>query len=294
MNLLLIKQLNMVLHQLHQRMRNSLKMNFDILDKNHPFLSAKLIKHTLRVLLIDIVAFIFLIVLWKSVTIFSEINPALFPAPDDALKAFVEIINDGSLLHLTDSLNRFVIGYGVSVIIGIICGLILGCWWKYLKFFNPIIQVLRPISPMAWMPFIVLCFGIGDVPAIVIIFIAAFFPVLLSTVSSVRRIDNLYFRVAQNFGIRQPYLMWKIIFPAAFPGITEGLHLALGSAWVFLVCGEMAGAQTGLGYLIIDARNNLRADILVADIAIIGVIGLFLDTLLRMGEKLVLKKWGKR
>lgn len=153
-------------------------------------------------------------------------------------------------------------------------------------------QLLRPISPTAWMPFIVLLFGIGDVPAVVIIFIAAFFPVLLSTVAAVGNIDSIYLKVSQNFGIRQPALMWKVIFPAAFPQIANGIHLALGTAWIFLVAGEMVGAQSGLGYQIIDARNNVRADILLATILVIGLIGLLLDTALKMLEKRILKAWG--
>ena len=142
------------------------------------------------------------------------------------------------------------------------------------------------------MPFVVLLFGIGDLPAIVIIFIAAFFPVLLSTVSAVNKIDDMYFRVADNFGIRQPQLMWKVIFPAAFPQIANAVHLALGSAWIFLVAGEMVGAQSGLGFQIIDARNNIRADILLATILVIGLIGLLLDFLIGLLEKRILKAWG--
>ena len=157
---------------------------------------------------------------------------------------------------------------------------------------NPSLQLLRPISPTAWMPFVVLLFGIGDLPAIVIIFIAAFFPVLLSTVSAVNKIDDMYFRVADNFGIKQPQLMWKVILPAAFPQIANAVHLALGSAWIFLVAGEMVGAQSGLGFQIIDARNNIRADILLATILVIGLIGLLLDFLIGLLEKRILKAWG--
>ena len=160
------------------------------------------------------------------------------------------------------------------------------------QYVNPIVQLLRPISPTAWMPFIVLWFGIGDIPAIVIIFIAGFFPVLLSTVAAVGNIDPIYFKVSKNFGIRQPELMWKVIFPAAFPQIANGIHLALGTSWIFLVAGEMVGTQSGLGYLIIDARNNLRTDILLATIVVIGIIGLLLDALLKLLEKQILKSWG--
>ncbi len=250
-------------------------------------------KRLVKVTLINIVSFTALIFVWWLISAFGEYSHALFPSPLEAFGAFIEIVNDGSLyIHIRDSMQRFVIGYGAAVFSGVVFGLLLGCWWNIFKFCNPVIQLLRPISPLAWMPFIVLWFGIGEIPAIVIIFIAAFFPVLLSTISSVRNIDSVYYKVSVNFGIKQPTLLWKVIFPAAFPGIASGAHLALGTAWIFLVCGEMTGAQTGLGYLIIDARNNLRTDILLTDITVIGIIGLFLDTLLRLGEDLLLRRWG--
>ena len=135
--------------------------------------------------------------------------------------------------------------------------------------------------------------NLANVPAIVIIFIAAFFPVLPSTVAAVGNIDPIYLKVSKNFGIRQPKILWKVVLPAAFPQIANGIHLALGTAWVFLVAGEMIGSQSGLVYMIIDSRNNLRADTLLAAIIVIGVIGLLLDTLLKILEKRVLSAWGR-
>lgn len=256
-------------------------------------MTSKSIQRLLKVTIINIASFGTLIGVWWLASHLGGFNHALFPTPLEAYEGLAEIIADGSLLiHTKDSMIRFALGYGISVVLGVLLGLVLGWWWSIFKFVNPIVQLLRPISPLAWMPFIVLWFGIGEVPAIVIIFIAAFFPVLLSTVNAVKNIEPVYFKVSRNFDIKQPEILWKVIFPAAFPGIASGAHLALGTAWVFLVCGEMTGAQTGLGYLIIDARNNLRADILLADIVVIGIIGLFLDTLLRIGEDVMLKKWG--
>ena len=103
---------------------------------------------------------------------------------------------------------------------------------------------------------------------------------------------EIYLKVADNFGVGRIEIFWKIIFPAAFSQIVSGVHLALGTAWVFLVCGEMVGAQSGLGYLIIDARNNLRNDILAADIAVIGLIGFLLNAGIELIEKRFLKRWG--
>lgn len=240
-----------------------------------------------------VVSLVLLLVVWQLAFWISDVNAALLPSPLQAFNALTEMVSNGILFtHIGASMYRFAAGYVSSVMIAVLLGLVLGRMPKVFQYINPAVQLLRPISPMAWMPFIVLWFGIGDVPAIVIIFIAAFFPVLLSTVSAVGGIDPIYLKVSENFGIRQPQIMWKVIFPAAFPQIANGIHLALGTAWVFLVAGEMVGAQSGLGYLVIDARNNLRADILFADIIVIGLIGLLLDTLLKAAEKQILKAWG--
>ena len=240
-----------------------------------------------------IISILILIGIWQLAFAISDYSDALFPSPLMALEALVEMIKDGSLFEsIAASMYRFVIGYGLSVVLAVILGLILGSLSGVFKYVNPVLQLLRPVSPTAWMPFVVLLFGIGDLPAIVIIFIAAFFPVLLSTVSAVSKIDDIYFRVSDNFGIKQPALMWKVILPAAFPQIANAIHLALGSAWIFLVAGEMVGAQSGLGYQIIDARNNIRADILLATILVIGIIGLLLDFLIGLLEKRILRSWG--
>lgn len=240
-----------------------------------------------------IISIALLIGIWELLFLASGFSETLFPSPLQAWQALLEMCGDGTLLtNIGTSMYRFLAGYISSVVAAVFLGLVLGKLPGVFQYVNPAVQLLRPISPTAWMPFIVLLFGIGDVPAVVIIFIAAFFPVLLSTVAAVGNIDSIYLKVSQNFGIRQPALMWKVIFPAAFPQIANGIHLALGTAWIFLVAGEMVGAQSGLGYQIIDARNNVRADILLATILVIGLIGLLLDTVLKMLEERILKAWG--
>lgn len=240
-----------------------------------------------------VISIAILIIIWQILFTVSNYDAALFPSPKMAFDALVEMIENGRLFeNISTSMYRFAAGYLTSVTVAVLLGLILGRLPKVFQYVNPALQLLRPISPTAWMPFIVLLFGIGDVPAVVIIFIAAFFPVLLSTVAAVGNIDPIYLKVSKNFGISQPALTWKVIFPAAFPQIANGIHLALGTAWIFLVAGEMVGAQSGLGYQIIDARNNIRADILLATILVIGIIGILLDGLLKFIEKLILRSWG--
>jgi len=234
-----------------------------------------------------------LIAAWEGLVLSGRYEQSLLPSPVKVLEDMKELLFEGTLfIHIQVSLFRFFAGYITAVVAGVVLGLLFGWFGRLWRIIDPVVQVLRPISPIAWFPFIVLWFGIGDLPAIVIIFIAAFYPVLLSTVSSVGKVDQTYLKVARNFGLKQPQVFTKIIFPAAFPFIANGLHIALGSAWVFLVAGEMVGAQSGLGYLIVDARNSLRTDLVLTGIIFIGVIGLLLDKAIRILEKWVGSNWG--
>ena len=240
-------------------------------------------------------ALVILLAAWQAASRLGGWNEALFPSPWSTLQGLGELLASGVLAaDISASLGRFALGYISAVLLAMGLGLVLGWYRNIWNYLNPIAQVLRPVSPVAWLPFIVLFFGIGEMPALVIIFIAAFFPVLLATVAAVQGMDPVYLKVARNFGIGQPRILGKIVFPAVFPRIATGLHLALGTAWVFLVAGEMAGAQSGLGFLIIDARNNLRADWLMAAIITIGVLGLALDGIVSYLEGQIYRRWGIR
>lgn len=241
-----------------------------------------------------VIGFAILVGLWQAVIVIEDYAAALFPSPWLVWKGIVSLIKDGTLLvHFQVSLLRFAAGYLSAVLIAVLLGLILGRIPLLWGIIDPIVQVVRPVSPIAWSPFIVLWFGIGDIPAIVIIFIAAFFPVLLSTVSAVRKVDKTYLKVAQNFEIKGFQLLRKIIFPAVFPYIANGLHIAVGTAWIFLVAGEMIGAQSGLGYLIVDARNSMRLDLVMAGIVFIGIAGLLLDKAVGLFEAWINRIWGR-
>lgn len=235
-----------------------------------------------------------MIAIWQLVIVIGNFDRALFPAPLEVWTGILSLIEDGTLFeHFRVSILRFLAGYLSAVVAAIILGLIFGRLTVLWGIIDPIVQMLRPVSPIAWSPFIVLWFGIGDMPAIVIIFIAAFFPVLLSTVSAVRKVDSTYMKVAQNFEIKGFQLLCKIIFPAAFPFIANGLHIAVGTAWIFLVAGEMVGTQSGLGYLIVDSRNSLRLDLVMAGIIFIGAAGLLLDKAVGVFEKWINRTWGR-
>lgn len=239
------------------------------------------------------IGFSLLVAVWQFIIVVGDYDAALFPPPLKVWEGIISLVRDGTLFtHVQVSLYRFLAGYLSAVLAAVLLGLILGRLPLLWNVLDPVAQILRPVSPIAWSPFIVLWFGIGDIPAIVIIFIAAFFPVLLSTVSAVRKVDKNYLKVAENLEIKDFKLLTKIIFPAAFPYIANGLHIAVGTAWVFLVAGEMVGAQSGLGYLIIDARNSMRLDLVMAGIVFIGISGLLLDKAVGVFEAWINRQWG--
>jgi NitT/TauT family transport system permease protein len=228
---------------------------------------------------------------WGSVA--HRYTPDQFPGPGDVFAAWREIGADGSLgNHLKVSLLRFSCAYLLALVTALPLGFALGWWSHGLDLFDPVIQILRPISPIAWFPLAVLWFGVGNAPAIFIIALAAFFPILLSTVSAVRTVPPVYLRVAQNYGAGRLLLLRSVLLPAAFPTIVVGLRIAMGAAWIHLVAGEMLGAQSGLGFLIVDARNFLRTDLIVAGMLTVGSLGLAIDRLVAWAEHRVKQAWG--
>ena len=234
-----------------------------------------------------------LLLVWEGLALSGRWPPALLPPPAKVARGFWEMAQSGLLLeHVLVTLRRFFAGYLAASASGVILGLVFGQLTRAWSVVEPVVHVLRPISPVAWFPFIVMWFGIGDIPAMVVIFISAFFPVLLTTVAATRLIDPLYLKVAGNFGIRPPLLLIKIVLPAVFPNLVTGLHLALGTAWIFMVAGEMLGAQSGLGFLIIDARNGFRTDLVVCAMITIGILGLILDRALVLFEGWANRVWG--
>ncbi len=232
------------------------------------------------------------LLLWELVAR-AYANDYLLPGPFRVLLGLIEVWRSGLLFeHIAVSLFRFGTAYLLAVLLAVPLGLVLGWFARLHRALDPLIQILRPISPVAWFPLAVLWFKIGDLPAIFIIFIASFFPILLSTIAAVRSVDATYIKVALNFGSSQWSLLHKVVVPAAFPYITVGLHIALGVGWIHLVAGEMLGAQSGLGYFILDARNFLRTDLVIVGMLLVGALGLLLDRLMVAAEKRVRRRWG--
>lgn len=218
----------------------------------------------------------------------------IFPAPLEVGRGILELIEKGLLLkYIVASLFRVSWGFALALLVGIPLGLILG-WFKPAFYaLNPMIQVLRPISPIAWIPVAILWFGVKDSAPVFLIFLASVFPIAVSAMAAVQNMQAVYLRAAQNFGLRGLQLFRRVILPAALPQIITGVRIALGVAWLVVVAAEMIAVNSGLGYLIIDARNaGKRYDLVVAGMVMIGLIGLVLDVLVRQLEKFDEVRWG--
>jgi NitT/TauT family transport system permease protein len=157
---------------------------------------------------------------------------------------------------------------------------------------NPFFQLLRPISPIAWIPVAILWFGVGEVSPIFIIFIASLFPMIVQTAAGVHTIERQYLRAARNFGVSRYKLFRQVVIPAVFPQIIVGMRIGIGVAWLVVVAAEMIALNSGLGYLIMDSRNaGNRYDLVIAAMVIIGIIGLLLDGITRLLERLKSVRW---
>jgi NitT/TauT family transport system permease protein len=189
-------------------------------------------------------------------------------------------------------LFRVTWGFTLAVLVGVPVGLALGWFRRAQEAFNPLIQALRPISPIAWIPVAILWFGVSDAAPIFLIFLASVFPITVSTMAAVKGVQSVHLRAAQNFGLNGTELFRRVILPATLPQIVTGLRIALGVAWLVVVAAEMIAVNSGLGYLIIDARNaGKRYDLVVAGMVLIGVIGWLLDLVMRQVERFEAVKW---
>jgi NitT/TauT family transport system permease protein len=218
----------------------------------------------------------------------------IFPSPMDVERGFEELLRKGLLWkYMRDSLMRVGVGYGLAALCGIPLGLFLGWYPSAASTVNPVIQMMRPISPLAWIPLSIVWFGTSDLAAIFLIFLASFFPIVVSTSNGVRGIPAMYRQAGSNFGLAPVSLLYRVVLPASLPQILVGLRIALGIAWLVVVAAEMIAVNSGLGYLIIDSRNaGKRYDLVVAGMLLIGVIGLGLDFGVRRLEKWKSVRWG--
>ncbi|MBM0105646.1 ABC transporter permease [Steroidobacter sp. S1-65] len=227
---------------------------------------------------------------WAIVT---ATRSVIFPTPWQVVTGTLELIRDGTLwLHIGASLGRVAAGFSLAVLVAVPLGLWMGWMRGAYDTLNPLFQILRPISPIAWIPIAILWFGVGNASPIYLIFISSVFPMIVQTVAGVHTIEKRYLRAAENFGVTRYKLFTQVVIPAVLPQIIVGMRIGLGVAWLVVVAAEMIALRSGLGYLIIDSRNaGNRYDLVIAGMIIIGLIGLLLDGLMRLLEGLKVVRW---
>ena len=232
-----------------------------------------------------------LLVVWRTVVL--ETDSPIFPTPEQVVTGSFELVEDGTLWeHIGASLMRVGTGFFLAVAVAMPLGLWMGRVGAAFRTLNPVFQMLRPISPIAWIPLAILWFGVGNASPIFLIFIASVFPMIVQTASGVHTIEQRYLRAAENFGVSRRKLFVKIVIPAVLPQMIVGMRISLGVAWLVVVAAEMIALRSGLGYMIMDARNaGNRYDLVVAGMIIIGMIGLMLDLLMRLLEGLKSVSW---
>jgi NitT/TauT family transport system permease protein len=220
-------------------------------------------------------------------------NSVIFPTPWKVVTGTLELIRDGTLWgHIGSSLLRVFLGFALAMLIAVPLGLWMGWVQGAYLTLNPLFQILRPISPIAWIPIAILWFGVGNASPIFLIFISSVFPMIVQTVVGVHTIERRYLRAAANFGVSRATLFKQVVIPAVLPQLLVGMRIGLGVAWLVVVAAEMIALRSGLGYLIMDSRNaGNRYDLVIAAMIIIGLIGLMLDGGMRLLESHKLVRW---
>jgi ABC-type nitrate/sulfonate/bicarbonate transport system permease component len=234
-----------------------------------------------------------LLVVWQiaSKVWLPSIDPymaVLMPAPSSIVVTAAGMIASGELFYnLAASLKREAMAF-IFAATAIPLGIAMGWWRLAYNQINPIMEILRPIPPLAWIPLSILWFGIGDEQNEFIIFLGIFFPILVNTIVGVKNIDPILVRAARSLGASERRLLARIVFIGALPQIITGVRIGLGVGWMALVAAELVGASSGLGFLINDARSMLRTDTIIVGMLTIGIVGLLIDTaILALGRRLL-------
>jgi NitT/TauT family transport system permease protein len=243
--------------------------------------------------LLPIITGVVLLSIWWIAHAAGAFPPGTVPAPDEVAKAFKTEALAGRLTdHIIASLYRVAWGYVLGAVAAIPLGLVIGRSELTRAALLPWINFFRTLSPIAWLPFAVIWFGLGDPPAIFILFLATFFQLVLATAAAAGSVPRVYYKVAEDLGMSRTATLFRVTLPAVMPQLVTALRVAIGVAWMVVVAAEMLGPQSGLGYLIIDARNGLRMDLVVVAMITIGAIGIVLDVLFARLAKVPFLRWG--
>ena len=247
---------------------------------------------------------LFVLLAWEAVCRLGHVSASILPPPSQVARRWVDYLLplapfesgsrvlwlfSGELLHdAAATLLRVFVGFFIGAGLALPLGLVMGARPRVHDFLNPLVQILRPIPPIAFIPLSILWFGLGNPPAFFLIALGAFFPVLVNTIAGVRGVDSIYLRAARNLGASEATMFRRVILPASMPYILAGLRVGIGVAFIVVIVAEMIAVNSGLGYRILEAREYFWSDKIIAGMVTIGIIGLVIDTLMaRLNARLL-------
>jgi NitT/TauT family transport system permease protein len=234
------------------------------------------------------------VALWQAVASLGWVNPQVLPSPLAVVQKWIAYLLplqpygggnyvawmfSGELIgDAMGSMYRVLVGFVIGAGLALPLGLAMGANARVYAWFNPLVQLLRPIPPIAYIPLSILWFGLGNPPAVFLIALGAFFPVLMNTIAGVRQVDGIYLRAARNLGASGSTMFLRVILPAAVPYILSGVRIGIGTAFIVVIVSEMIAVNNGLGFRILEAREYFWSDKIIAGMITIGLLGLAIDT----------------
>ena len=254
-----------------------------------------MMKINLRELGAGLIVPVVLIALWQTSASMGWVNPNVLPSPLAVVQRWIAYllppvtfaeaggswlawaVSGELIVDALGSMYRVVVGFLIGGVLALPLGLVMGASPRVYAWLNPLTQVLRPIPPIAYIPLAILWFGLGNPPAVFLIAIGAFFPVLINTIAGVRHVDGIYLRAARNLGASQSTLFRRVILPAAVPYILSGVRIGIGTAFIVVIVSEMIAVNNGLGFRILEAREYFWSDKIIAGMISIGMLGLAID-----------------
>ena len=240
-----------------------------------------------RQLTLSFVTLAVLLVVWWGVTALQLISPLFLPPPQQVLQKLIVIAGPQGFMdatlwqHLAASLTRIAVALVAATILGVPVGIAMGLSPTIRGILDPLIELYRPVPPLAWLPLVIIWFGIGETPKILLIYLAIFAPVVMSTLAGVKSAQQVRIRAAQSLGASRAQVLWLVILPGALPEILTGLRIGLGVGWSTLVAAELIAATRGLGFMVQSAGEFLATDVVLAGIAVIAIIAFLLELGLR-------------
>ncbi len=237
--------------------------------------------------LLMLISILILLGVWIG---FSYLNPKVFPTPMAAWERLMRLIERPVMQisiwgHIGISLQRVLIALVVATVLGVAFGLVTGWCPRIKAAFNPLFVALRPIPPIAWIPLIILWFGVGEFSKVLLVFIGAFFPIAQNTMAGVEMVDDMYLKVGKIYKANTWDMLRHIVFPASMPAIMAGIKIALSSGWMVVVAAEMLASKSGLGFLIIRGQESFDIALVLVGMVLIGLIGAALSAVFTFAER---------